>query len=93
MDTSTRRLPPGVTMSPGDNTFQIHILWRRNGWEVGYPAIPDIKEQDYAGNYAIGPAPFKPGNLPQWETMPLMEFLNMLADEYKLRHVLVANID
>ena len=82
----TRRLPPGCTLVPGNNTFQINILWAQGGWSIGYPIIPD----DTDGSSI---APFKPGHMSQWTTMPLAEFLNMLADEYKLPYVFIANID
>lgn len=92
MDIPSRRLPLGVTMTIGNNGFQITIIHTRGGWEVAYPVIPEHQEQETQGNWTFGPAPFKPGHMPQWATMPLMEFLNLLAEEYKLPHVLVANI-
>ena len=92
MDTPSRRLPLGVTMTIGSNGFQINIIYGRGGWEVAYPVIPEHPKKDASGSWTFGPAPFRPGHVPQWASMPLMEFLNLLAEEYKLPHVLVANI-
>ena len=92
METPTRRLPPGMILEPGNNAIKLYMLHTRNGWEVAYPVIPDHEEQAQGSNYSFGPTPYKPGQMVQWVSIPLMEYLNMLADEYKLPHVLVATI-
>jgi hypothetical protein len=84
MDIPTRRLPPGVTIAPGSAALQIQITWANQGWSVVYPIIPELD-----GDISR----YRPGYLTQWTSMPLYEFLNMLADEYKLPHVFIANID
>jgi hypothetical protein len=91
----TRRLPPGITMTFGNNTVQINIMWQDGGWAVAYPVIPELVDETPYNQHGITyyPTNYRPGQMVQWLTMPLMEFLNMLADEYKLRHVLIANID
>lgn len=78
---ATRRLPPGVTMDPGDNSFHIRIIWSHGGWAVAYAVIPPSADEYFA-----------PGYVPRWATKPLMVFLNELADEYGLPKVFVANI-
>ena len=86
----TRRLPPGCTIDQGANCFKISITWGEGGWRVAYPIIPEPTEVipgQFVMNY-----PFRPGQVPQWNTMPLNEFLNMLAEEYNLPYVMIANV-
>lgn len=78
----TRRLLPGVTMHPGNNTIQINVMWGQEGWVVAYPVIPDPIEPG-----TPWPSSYRPGHVPQWATKPIGEFLNELADEYELDHI------
>lgn len=87
-DIPTRRLPPGVILTPGNNTFQIQIIWGREGWVVAYPIIPQPPTEPTEA-WRMG---FRPGNTPEWATMPIAEFLNMLAEEYQLPKVFIATI-
>lgn len=86
----TRRLPPGVTIQFPLNTFQIQIMWTKNGWAVAYPVIPEHEEPE-SGAFTTRTS-FHPGQTPQFLTMPLDEFLNMLAEEYRLRKAFIAYV-
>ena len=84
----TRRLPPGVTIQFPLNTFQIQILWTKDGWAVAYPVIP-VDEEPEPG---INRTNYHPGRTPQFLTMPLDEFLNLLSEEYNLRKAFIAYV-